>query len=293
MIDEEEKEKIKKELERIKLLKNYEGEDRVVSTLEMKDVVEEEKKKIVFSIPTPFKELTECIEGFHNGQLITIAGLSGEGKTSLCQTLTYHMVKNGYGALWFTYEVPEGEFLMRMPKLNEEIPVFAMPRKTKARDLDWLEDRIIEAIIKSDKGKFPRPQAVFIDSIGFLFDEGIGSVHSASLTIGSIVSKLKEIAIKYSVAIFITTNMVKNIKAKTPTGEDIRDSGRLKDYSDIVLVTWRGKEKIGDTMCYIDNSYLLLDKNRWSGKYPRKPIELQYRDNLFQEFNPEKFDIDF
>lgn len=273
-------EEIKKRIERYERLREYRGEDEIVSTNEMKDLVQKERERIKFSIPTPFKEINECIEGWHNGQLVTIGGLSGEGKTSLCQTLTYDMANQGIGVLWFTFEVPEGEFLMRMPLKNGELPVFYMPRRTKPRDINWLEDRIIEGL-----AKHPEIKAVFIDSIGFLFSEQEASSRNASLSIGGIIAKLKEMAILYNITIFLTTNLVKNIKEKTPSKDDIRDSGRLTDYSDIVLILWRMRTKTNTGVyVYLDNSLIKLEKNRWSGKYPHDAIEVQYRDNKFRDF---------
>ena len=78
-------------------------------------------------------------------------------------------------SLWFSYELTPRQFIERFP----DLPFFVLPLKLKAYALDWLQDRILEALTKYGI------EVVFIDHLHFLFDMARSA--SASIEIGQII----------------------------------------------------------------------------------------------------------
>jgi len=140
-------------------LKDYNGEDKVISSHEMKLALDQ-RQEAVIRVKSLFPSLDRYIEDFRDGELIAISGPTKMGKTLLAQTLTVNFAKQGQPSLWFTYELPARQFLSQFP----ELPMIYMPARLKARALDWLTDRIIESFEKY------HTRIVFIDHLHFLFD---------------------------------------------------------------------------------------------------------------------------
>lgn len=93
-------------------LREYDGEDRVISSHEMKLALDR-RPEARFSIKSLIPSLDRYIKDFRDGELIAISGPTKNGKTLLAQTLTVNFEKQGQLALWFTFEVPASEFLER------------------------------------------------------------------------------------------------------------------------------------------------------------------------------------
>ena len=105
--------------------------------------------------------------------MIAISGPRKAGKTLLAQTLTSNFAKQDIMSLCFSYELSSRVFINRFPS---ELPVFTMPQKLRANSLDWLRERVIEALAEYGV------KMVFIDHLHFLFD--LARMRNASLEIG-------------------------------------------------------------------------------------------------------------
>lgn len=215
-------------LEREKRLYEYSEEDQVVTSHELLEKLKSNKRLNVYfrsGIPT----LDMLIDGFQGGELTTISGTTKQGKTLLAQTLTRHFAKNEIGCLWFTYEVPALQFLNQY---GIDLPLFYMPAQLKGNTMQWLDDRIYEAILKRDI------KAVFIDHLHYLVDMG---KHNISLEIGFVMRTLKKMALKYNICMFIIAHTGKVKEDKELDNESIRDSSFVAQESDNVFFIWRQK----------------------------------------------------
>jgi NAD-dependent DNA ligase len=70
----------------MKDLLNYDGEDKVISSFEMKDKIG--KQKTLLNVRSKIPSLDRLLDGFATGELIMLSGLTKNGKTLLAQTLT-------------------------------------------------------------------------------------------------------------------------------------------------------------------------------------------------------------
>jgi archaellum biogenesis ATPase FlaH len=207
-------------------LKDYMGEDRVISSHEMKLSLDR-RTDAVISVKSMIPSLDKAIEDFRDGELIAISGPTKHGKTLLAQTLTANFAKQGKPALWFTYEVPARQFLNQFP----EMPMLYMPNKLKAHALDWLEERIIESFEKY------RTRIIFIDHLHYLVD--MARMKSPSIEIGTVVRRLKGIAVNREMIIFLLCHTTKGNQDGTLSYASIRDSSFVSQESDSVFMIKR------------------------------------------------------
>lgn len=247
--------------DKISKLKDYTGEDRVVTSAEMAHLIENQPKGKTFYSKIP--SLDTAIEGFESGELIAISGPRKSGKTLLSQTFTETFQRKNIKSLWFSYELTPRQFLRCFPSL----PLFYMPIKLKAHALDWIQDRIVEAIAKYGIS------VVFLDHLHFLFD--IARSRNSSIEIGQVIRFLKTLAIELNIVIFVLCHMNKIQAGKEPSDENFRDSSFIAQESDTGLIIWRTKDS--------DNhAWLKVCYSRKTGCWEKK-IKLMKVDGFLRE----------
>lgn len=249
-------------IENYHFLKDYTAPDMVISSHENWELLKNQKTS-GFRL-TEMPALDALLGGLQEGEVIVVSGLTKHGKTTLCQTLTKQMIEDENYALWFSFEVPAKQFLSFMVE-NEKVPLFYMPQQLKSKNLEWLEERIKEAIVKYNI------KAVFIDHLHFLLDM---KRHNISLEIGSIMRFLKEIAIKYSLVIFLIAHTQKLNSETEPDASSIRDSSFVGQESDAVLVVLRMEEE--------NKAKLKVAFTRRTGAFQKK-INLIKKGKWFEE----------
>ena len=239
-----------------KKLYEYKGEDKVISFEEMQKIIGERGTPDI-ELKSNFPMLDKTLGGFNGGELVIVSGLTGEGKTLLCQTLTNNFSKQEIGSLWFTYEMPPQYFLQRFSKT---LPFAYLPQELTSNKMDWLEERVLEAKLKFNV------KAVFVDHLHFLVD--LAKIGNSSLEIGSIVRNIKKVALRQNVVIFLIAH-TKKIQSDRELGlGDVRDSSFIEQEADSVLYIWR-KEEMGGVK--VDNrSVVKIAKNRKLGIKDKK-----------------------
>lgn len=211
----------------IQELKNYEGQDRIISSFDLSDIIKQ-TGGYEYLLKSKIPLLDAYLDGgFESGELIAISGSPKSGKTLFGQSLTMNFLDQHQNALWFQYEVTYRRFLEAFPQL----PKFYVPMQLQAADMTWLKNRILEGIYKHGIS------AVFIDHLHFLFD--ILTNRNASLEIGRVIRSLKQIAIDHNIVIFLMCHMAKIRRDEEPDDQHIRDSSLIGAESDTVLLLWR------------------------------------------------------
>lgn len=209
----------------------YEGDDKMISSHEMKLIIDSlpVPKIISTGIPT----LDKVLNGVEAGELIVVSGNTGSGKTTLLVTITKHMVNNGIKSSWFTLENSPRNFIKAISK-NGELPLFYLPTKNTENNISWLMERIVEGCVKYET------KVVFIDHLHQIFsmEKMKGNL---SLEIADVVAQIKQLAVEYGLVIFLVAHSADNKLAMNaePTIRDIRDSGMISRLADSVLGIWR------------------------------------------------------
>ena len=253
-------------------LKEYKGPDRVIYGEDKKNELDEARKFAPsFNVASGLATLDSCIDGFRKGQLIIVSGPPKQGKTAFCQTLTESFIKQGKKCLWFSYELSFEELFTKFPM---NIMDFYLPNYMETGNLKWIEDRIIES-----KQKFGT-EIVFIDHLDFLRDLEIlkGVSLNLSAYVGGIVQKVKQMAIKHEMVIFLMSHIRKNkwTTNELPSSEELRDSGQIAQLADIVLMIIRRRaDKTGEEIYERNEAFLGVMENRHNGKTKRIAIKLE------------------
>lgn len=247
--------RIKHEME----LATYIGPDMIISADEMREHLGKDKRN-TFSFPTGIVGLDELVKNVESGELIALGGPTKHGKTLLAQTLTVNFQRVGIPCLWFTFEVPERQFLAQIdPKA-----VFYLPKALKSYDMKWVEDRIIEGKMKKDT------RIVFIDNLHHLVD--MLNMKNISLDMGNIIRRLKRLAISENVVIFVLCHSRKpNDDGATPrevSEWDLRDSSFIPQESDS---TWMIQRKMDrETKRFLTSCFVKICNHRRTGAMAEK-----------------------
>ena len=264
-----EKNKIREKIELERKLKDYEGEDRIV---DVKEVYEEEKKNqkpIAFG--TGIQTIDGLIDGFKFGQLICITGLPKRGKTTFARTITKN-IENEVKILWFSFEESVYEFYKEIEPAD-----FYIPRKMKYKDMDWVEERIIESKLKY------KTEVVFIDHLHYLFAL-TGGQQNTALLVGDLMRNLKRIAIEQKLVIFILAHTRKVEGNRMPRAEDVRDSALIANECDKMFVVHRDRtdsESLGvSTMS--EETKVAIELDRQNGKNMGIVVPLNFEDNILK-----------
>lgn len=265
-------------------LKSYRGEDEVISFQKYRELNKNIKRQ---GFSSGLGRLDEIIEGFHKGDLVTITGETGQGKTSFSQFLTTEFSKQGMRSLWFSYEMPISNFL---DKFGELLPEGYLPKVLNDRNITWIERKVVEAIVKY------KVQCVFIDHLHYLFD--MRGSKNVSLEIGEIMRQLKVIAKKYNITIFIMAHTGKSKDDGTVGLDNIRDSSFVAQESDYVIAVWRvrdpnqtNKDKQVDGTRYTKETKVFVAKNRYLGKIGSIGLEYEFKGNVYKDLIPSQKEV--
>ncbi len=219
-----------------------------------------------FELTTGIKKLDELTTGVEAGELVVVTGPTGEGKTTLLMSITDSMAKRGINTAWFTLEVTPRQFLKKITQGNGTLPVFYLPNENVESHIDWIEERIIESQVKYNT------QVIFIDHIHQIFS--LVKMNNISLEIGDLVGKIKDIAKRRNLVIYLVAHSKDNSLRPNaePRKEDIRDSGMISRVADTILGVWRipntddGTEGVRDEINETDNkAKVRVFKNRRTG----------------------------
>jgi replicative DNA helicase len=204
-------------------------EYKIVSSHEMQIEVDSQgapEKKVMSNIPS----LDKATDGFVSGELIAISGPTKNGKTLFAQSLTQAFSKQNEFPLWFSFEVTAKYFLRAFP----DLPLFYMPRKLKMNALDWVEGKCHESF------KQYNTKIIIIDHLHYLVD--MAHVRQPSLEIGTIIRRLKLMAVEHGYIIFLLCHTSKGASNGELTYESIRDSSFIAQESDTVFLLQRDME---------------------------------------------------
>lgn len=210
----------------------YQGPDRVVSSMEFAEIVAKTPKPEVV-LMSGIPKLDAAIKGIVPGELTVVSGPTGMGKTLFVDTMIRSMRIDKHLSLFFTFEVtPETVALAH----NTPESVLFMPLQHVAMDLEWLRWRCLEA-----KMKFGC-EIVVIDHLHYLIDMGFQK--NMSLEIGRVMRFLKkDIALAMNLAVIIICHVKQLDLEHEPSIYHLRDSSFVGQEADNVFMIWRKRDR--------------------------------------------------
>jgi len=206
--------------------------------------------------------------GVRQGDLVVISGISGHGKTSFAQTLTYNLGHQSVPCLWFSYEVNLSHIQRKFDNMSGDkiavrtLPIFA-PTKTTSGRVDWIEDKIKEGV------KEYGIKCVFIDHLDFLVPSSVNNSDNEAMHLRRIVMELKSVALSQGVCIFLMAHVRK--VSDEPEMSDIANSAAIFQNADVVFIVYRiakEKSKLFETSgdLYTNATKIKMVKNRVTGQ---------------------------
>ena len=174
--------------------------------------------------------------GVRGGELITISGQSGHGKTTYALWQTKIITDSGVPTMWFTYEMNPWYLKEKMDKLgaNEDLSTF-VPVDHSGNSYEWIKERILEAVSEYACKVF------FIDHLHYLIPGN--SEKNSSLLIGGIVRMLKSLAVETDTVIYLIAHMKRLGSGERANIDAIRDSALIANESDYTYIVERLKIK--------------------------------------------------
>lgn len=230
-MENEDLEKAQKLNQKKKEMLNYQGEDRYASFEEHKKLSAEKPtgKNITTNI-TALEKITNG--GFLLGKLWVVSATTGTGKTTFLRTIHHHFSEKNINGLWLSYEEGIDELIDKFPK----IPKGGAPLQHIGRNLEWIENKIIEAGLKDNC------EVIFIDHLHYLIPLGMNNTNYSTL-IGGVMRELHEMAKRNQVLIFLVAHTAMIKAERTPTLADIRDSSFIGQEADGIIILYREQEK--------------------------------------------------
>jgi replicative DNA helicase len=258
------------QLERLRsIVKTYEGSDKIISSHELANKIKTRPEE--FKMLSGWKGVDDILKGFRLKQLITIAAPTKSGKTSFCVDLTSRLSE--HNPTWFPFEEGAEELIQKYLDRNENPPLFYTPQEIKGNTLVWIEERIIESIIKYNT------KVVFIDHLHFIVPF---SAERSDLRIGETMRALKGLAKKWNITIFIIAHLKKTKLETQPDLEDLRDSSFIAQESDTVIMLWRETKREDGQVVTTNNVNVSVQANRRTGKTGN--VKMIFNDGKFTEF---------
>jgi replicative DNA helicase len=280
------------ELERLKeVAKLYNGDDKVVSFKEVYDRIK--TGEVIKKIFTGWTKLDDIVTGFRAKQLIIMSGIMKHGKTSFAMDLTTRLSE--YHPMWLAQEESVEELMEKFIERNEEAPHGYGPENATFVKTDWVEQKIIEGIVKYDT------KIIFIDNLDFIRPTENNKNDSKADRIEQTVRELKSIAKKWNVVIILIVHVTKASKAdNNPTFEDLKGSVSIGQLADKAIIVWRETER-GDRgeLVITNNTNVSVQLNRHgktgnikmtydNGHYIERDWLIEKNDESFGDFSQKK-----
>lgn len=198
--------------------------------------------------------------GFSTGDLITIAGKSGVGKSSLILDWSVTLAsrqkdKEGLPTLWFSYEILARPLWDKFTKVgaNSDTPIF-LPSYNESGNSEWVTEMIMQGI--KEKGI----KVVAIDHLGFLTPPK-GNYSNGADAITHTVRMLKRLAVSQGLIIMLPVHVRKTNKREMDQ-DDVSDSKGIVNESDALFFIDRMK---GINGLATEQAKVWLSKNRKTG----------------------------
>lgn len=227
--------------ERLKeAMKVYEGEDKLESSLDIEKRLKEGDPIPVY--PTGVVSLDNLLRGgFRPGQLVVLGAQTKSGKTEFCVFLTAMM--NERKPLWFSYEDGADELVERFMDRNIQVPLFYTPSALKHRTVAWIEERVVESVVKYGT------ELVFIDNLQSAVPRGNNQEQEYTF----FVRGLKDIAEKWNVTIVLVHHVVKSDLERAPDLNDLKGSASIAQFANTVIMLWRQTARADNEIVITEN----------------------------------------
>jgi len=225
--------------------------------------------KLPNGTPTGFLDVDRWLYGgFRPGELVTVAGTTGRGKTVFATQVAWHVAGEiKRPAVYFPYEMGQTEMALRIFASVSGTPFAAlrkgqMTERAKQSARTFAEDMADAPLVIAERAG-PTPQHVSAICRRVKDTKGLGLVvvdylqlmkadgkhENRNAEIGAISRSLKQMAMELQVPVLMLSqfNRSHQREKRPPELYDLRESGSIEQDSDIVIALHRESEEASTT----------------------------------------------
>ncbi|HFU74864.1 MAG TPA: replicative DNA helicase [Arcobacter sp.] len=229
------------------------------------NTIETLNKKITeqkfYEIDTGFEQLNEHTGGFSKGDLIVVASRPSIGKSSFVLEIARKAIERDETVLFFSFEMKAQKLMSRLLSAQTSIPLSSL-KSGDLSDSEWdklssttdeiadkdlfIDDNAyadidyIRAKVRTFKNEYPKLSMIILDSLNLI--NYVKVRENQYEGISEISKALKQLAREVDLPIIVTSQLNRNLENrenKRPKLNDLRDSGTIEDYADLILFLYR------------------------------------------------------
>lgn len=243
------------------LYQDYKEDDSVVSFHELATLMEGEP--VPEKVHTPWESVNAFVDGFRYEQLVILSAQEKSGKTTFALDMLNSM--KDQNPCCFLFEQSAREIIRQRKERGQEIPIGYAPKKNLDNTLAWIEERMMESMVKYGSRVF------LIDNADWVHREK-GYNQRTDEAVKDMLLKLKDFCKRWEVIIILIAHVKKVPMDVIPQPDDIKDTSAFKQIADLVLILWRKttEEKVEGTKTKAprrtNETLLWVAENRQAGK---------------------------
>jgi replicative DNA helicase len=223
-------------------------------------------------VPTPWPRLNKAIKGFRKGQIYTLSGDTGSGKSALALQMAYALAHAGT-CLYFTMEMSEGEMQDRLTAQQVGVTLDMVERQhfpagpirdrverwsSSAVPITFVEDQTVNASeVRRVALGTPNLSGIVLDQLA-LMDLGASKGENKADVIARTTSALKRTAAALQVPIILVSQLNREaFRSGRPTRHHLYGSSAVANDAGVILIIHR--EDLSAPECMT----VIVDKNRF------------------------------
>lgn len=258
---------------------------------------------------TGLRELDGLTGGAYRGEVIVLGGLPSDGKTALAMAIAMNIARSGKHVLHFSLEMTGNQTISRLFAGYGGVDVDRM-RIGGLRECDLqkmrdyagqieplpyyfvnnpiisIQDLRAEILLKARVGKC---DFVLVDYIQLMVSSSMKKNETMESVVGGNIQALKQIATEANCAMLVVSQLNREIERRwgegsEPRMSDLRDSGRLEQAADCVIILNRPMRYLSSTnkkacdMANLLRLFVLKNRNGATG------IAEVYYNHTFTQF---------
>jgi replicative DNA helicase len=207
-------------------------------------------------IPTGFYELDKFIGGLRPGTLIVLAGRPGMGKTTLAIDIMQNLTQQKIPVLLFSLEMTIESIIEKI--ISKQINVSINDIHSGKFNVDQVANELIKLAqlpgyytdsVNTLSGILAHAKISALNGINVFIIDYLQQIstplyksENISYQIGRICQRLKNFAVKYNSIVILLSQLSRKVEMredKRPLLSDLRDSGRIEEHADVVLMLYR------------------------------------------------------
>lgn len=214
-----------------------------------------------YEIDTGFKDLNDKTGGFSKGDLIVVAARPSMGKSSFILNIASQAIERDETVLLFSFEMRAEQLMTRLLSSRISIPLCSLKngdltdsqwdllsqntdemtqKKLFIDDSAYADIDYIRAKVRAFKLEHPNLSIIILDSLNLMSYVKVRENRYEGTA--EISKALKQLAREVDLPIIVTSQLNRNLENrenKRPRLNDLRDSGTLEDYADLILFLYR------------------------------------------------------